>query len=40
MVQGGIAHVQRFSVGTANFDATDLSCGYGNQIVTAPANLG
>jgi hypothetical protein len=32
--------VKRFSVGTGNFDATDISCGYGNQIVTALANLG
>ncbi|WP_326724654.1 glycoside hydrolase family 6 protein [Streptomyces sp. NBC_00243] len=40
LIKGGIAAVKTFAVGVANFDATDISLGYGNQVVAALANQG
>ncbi|MFE3644876.1 glycoside hydrolase family 6 protein [Streptomyces sp. NPDC059169] len=35
LIKGGIGTAKGFAVGVANFDATDISCGYGTQITAA-----
>lgn len=40
LVKGGIAATKRIAIGVSNFDATDISCGYGQQVVTALAAAG
>ncbi|MFJ4684702.1 glycoside hydrolase family 6 protein [Streptomyces sp. NPDC088789] len=40
LIKGGITATRGFAVGVANFDATDISCSYGQQVVTELANRG
>ncbi|QOV40145.1 glycoside hydrolase family 6 protein [Streptomyces ferrugineus] len=40
LIKGGIASTERIAIGVSNFDATDISCGYGHQVVTELASAG
>jgi endoglucanase len=40
LIKGGIGNTRGFAVGVANFDATDISCSYGQQVVTELASRG
>ncbi|MGW2883082.1 glycoside hydrolase family 6 protein [Streptomyces sp. NPDC001233] len=40
LAAAGVAKVRGFAVGVANFDATDISCTYGQQVSTALSGLG
>lgn len=40
LIQGGVAATKRIAIGVSNFDATDISCSYGQQVVTELANAG
>ncbi|MFH8294958.1 glycoside hydrolase family 6 protein [Streptomyces sp. NPDC018059] len=40
LVKGGVAATRRIAIGVAGFDATDISCQYGQQLVMALAAVG
>ncbi|MFE9993542.1 glycoside hydrolase family 6 protein [Streptomyces avermitilis] len=40
LVAGGISAVKGFAIGVSNFDATDISCGYGQQITAELVKAG
>lgn len=40
LIKGGVAATRRIAIGVSNFDATDISCQYGQQVVAALAAAG
>ncbi|MFC8570642.1 glycoside hydrolase family 6 protein [Streptomyces sp. NPDC057245] len=40
LIRGGVAATRRIAIGVSNFDSTDISCQYGQQVVAALAAAG